>query len=44
MFTPFTSYRVVSMDDISDGHVVRRCSMTFRETFDKDSIDGNYDE
>jgi hypothetical protein len=35
---PFTSHHAVSVDDISDGRVGRR-SMTFQESFDKDSID-----
>ena len=38
---PFTAQRVTSVDNgIGDGHVGRR-SMTFQESFDKDSIDGN---
>ena len=41
MLVPFTAQRVTLMDhDISDGNVGRR-SMTFQESFDKDSIDGN---
>ena len=38
---PFTSQRATSVDNgIGDGLVGRR-SMTFQESFDKDSIDGN---
>jgi hypothetical protein len=38
MLAPFTSHHAVSVDDISDGRV-GRCSMTFQESFEKDSID-----
>ena len=40
MLAPFTDYRATSFDDIGDGRV-RRHSMTFQESFDKDSIDRN---
>jgi len=40
-FSPFTAQRAMSVDNgIGDG-LVGRCSMTFQESFDKDSIDGN---
>ena len=39
---PFTTQRAMSVNnDIGDGLVIGRCSMTFQEIFDKDSIDGN---
>ena len=38
---PFTAQHVMSIDnEIGDG-IVGRLSMTFQESFDKDSIDGN---
>ena len=41
MLSPFTAQRATLVDNgIGDG-IVGRCSMTFQETFDKDSIDGN---
>ena len=41
---PFTDHLATLVDDIGDGRVGRRHSMTFQESFDKDSINGNYDE
>ena len=39
---PFTTQRVTSMDNgIGDGLVIGRCSMTFQDIFDNDSVDGN---
>ena len=41
MLAPFTTQCAASVDhDIGDGNVRRR-SMKFQESFDKDSIDGN---
>jgi hypothetical protein len=41
MLAPFTTQRAMLVDNgIGDGIVGRR-SMTFQESFDKDSIDGN---
>ena len=38
---PFTTQRVTLVDNgIGDG-LVGRCSMTFQESFDQDSVDGN---
>jgi hypothetical protein len=40
-FSCFTTQRATSVDNrISDGLVARR-SMTFKESFDKDFVDGN---
>jgi hypothetical protein len=42
MLASFTAQCATSMDNgISDGIVIGRCSMTFQESFDKDSLDGN---
>ena len=39
---PFTSQRATSVDNgIGDGIVIARRSMTFQESFNKDSLDGN---
>ena len=39
---PFTAQRVMLVDnDIHDGIVIGRCYMTFQESVDKDSLDGN---
>ena len=41
MLSPFTAQRATSVDhSIGDG-LVGILSMTFQESFDKDSIDGN---
>ena len=41
MLAPFTTQRATLVDNgIPDGIVGRR-SMTFQESFDKDSVDGN---
>ena len=41
MLAPFIAQCTTSVDNgIGDG-LVGRCSMTFQESFDKDSIDGN---
>ena len=41
MLAPFTTQRATLVDNgIGDG-IVGRCSMTFLESFDKDSVDGN---
>ncbi|CAF1524969.1 unnamed protein product, partial [Adineta steineri] len=38
---PFATQHAMSVDNgIGDG-LVGRCSMTFQESFEKDSIDGN---
>ena len=40
MLAPFNAYYVGSMqDEICDGCI--GCAMTFQESFEKDSIDGN---
>ena len=42
MLAPFTTQRATSMDNlIGDEIVIGRHSMTFQESFDKDSLDGN---
>ena len=42
MLAPFTSQRATSVDNgIGDGIVIGKRSMTFQESFDKDSLDGN---
>ena len=40
MLAPFIVHHAVSMDDIGDGQI-GRCSITFQESLNKDSIDGN---
>ena len=41
MLSPFTTQRAMPVDNgIGDGLVGRR-SMTFQDSFDKDSLDGN---
>ena len=40
--SPFTTQRATSVDNgIGDGLVIGRHSMTFQESFDKYSLDGN---
>ena len=42
MLAPFTAQRATMVDNgIGDGLVIGICSMTFQESFDKDSLDGN---
>ena len=42
MLAPFTAQRATLVDNgIDDGLVIGRHSMTFQESFDKDSLDGN---
>ena len=42
MLAHFTAQRATSVDNgIGDGLVIGRHSMTFQESFDKDSLDGN---
>ena len=39
--SPFTTQGVMSMDNGIGDVLVGRCSMTFQDSFDKDSLDGN---
>jgi hypothetical protein len=41
MLAPFTTQRLMSVDNGIGYGLVGRCCMTFQESFDKDSIDGN---
>jgi hypothetical protein len=41
MLAPFTAHYAGSMDDIGDGRV--GISMTFQDSFEKVSIEGNYE-
>jgi hypothetical protein len=41
MFAPFTTQRATLVDHGNCDGLVGRHSMTFQESFDKDSIDGN---
>ena len=48
MLVPFTAQRATSADNgIGDGILIGRCSMTFKESFDKDcmmNVDENLDD
>ena len=42
MLVPFTAQRAMSVDNgIGDGLVIGICSMTFQESFNKDSLEEN---